>query len=560
MALFSGFFSGNGGLGRLCARHLLLFALLFALLEIWRPYYFMTDDNLCGFFPYLTEMGRHLKDGRSPFVSDYLFGGHYLMLRDISFLYWHPFYVLPTFLADTPARFCIVEVIAGLLLLFGLAGFTLLAWRLREEWNPALPDSHLTFYTFSFFFSTFLLTSGASWINFLGSASALPWLMLGLLERRVFRALLLIALGTVHEITSGFLPLVLSIGLCLTVVAAAVAAHRRSPMPLLAWAAGNLLALCLLTPILARALDGAGRAARIGGLSLDDAAKFAMPARQFGFSLLAGNWTVPLAAWQGEAVLKSLAFPFLPTLLACAAAWCIFPAVINRAPWRFPDKLFLGACLFLAVFVIRPLWISAIMHQLPLVRSMRWPFREGLLLLFFLHLFFVTRPPSLVRGLQSGAMIVGLALFLLPLPFIAAPSFNPLAADRAAVFSGRAEIFWARVKARFAPGDQVVTIIPPALWQAEWPRIPYSYSGTACFPCLFQFITASGYSVSAPADQVPLRTIPYYWFGAFADGQVPELLAENPRLVIIRVETATPLKIAMTRDGVTTDLTPLLPP
>ena len=185
MPFFSGFFSGKGSLGRLFARHLLLFALVFALLEIWRPCYFMTDDNLCGFFPYLTEMGRHIKEGRSPFLSDYLFGGHYLMLRDISFLYWHPFYVLPTLLADTPARFCIMEVIAGLLLLFGLAGFTLLAWRLRAEWNPALPDFHLTFYTFSFFFSTFLLTAGASWINFHGSASALPWLMLGLLERRI---------------------------------------------------------------------------------------------------------------------------------------------------------------------------------------------------------------------------------------------------------------------------------------------------------------------------------------------------------------------------------------
>jgi hypothetical protein len=165
-----------------------------------------------------------------------------------------------------------------------------------------------------------------------------------------------------------------------------------------------------------------------------------------------------------------------------------------------------------------------------------------------------------VGRLQPAAMIAGSVFFLLPLPFIPAPSFKLLAVDRAAVFSGQGQRFWDRVKARLAPGDEIITVIPGALWTAENGEVPYSFSGTANFPCLFGVVCASGYSASAPTDSVPLKTYPGYWFGAFNDTQLPEILAQKPHLVVIRVENVAPLKIAMTRDGITTDLTPLLPP
>jgi hypothetical protein len=559
MPLFSGFFSGKANLGALWRRHLLLFAPVFALLEIWRPCYFLTDDNLSGFFPCLTEIGRHLKEQRSPFTSDFLFGGDYDMLRDISSP-WHPLYLLSGLLADTAARFWIIDLIALVLLLFALGGFTVLAWRLREEWNPALPDSYLTFYTFSFLFSTFVLTTGASWINFLGSVSALPWLMLGVLETRLLRATALVALITAHELLGGFLPMTFSIGLCLTGVAFALALWRRSPVPLLAWVAGNLLAVMILIPLLSPALDGFGHAARGGGVTITEATRYAMAARTFVFSFFAGNWTDLLAFWRGDAELKTLAFPYLSTLLACAAAWCIFPALINPARWRFPEKLFLALAGILALLVIRPLWVSAVMHHLPFLRSLRWPFREGLLLLFFLHLFLIVRPLAPRVWLRRGAVIVGVGMFLLPLPFIPAPTFNLLALDRAGLFSGRSELFWERVKTRLRPDDEIITVIPSALWTADAIDIPYSYLGTANFPALFEVRSASGYSASAPVDQMPIKVSSWYWFGAFEDRQIPEILAQMPHLVEIRLENARPLRIVMTKDGVSTDLTPLLKP
>jgi hypothetical protein len=151
-------------------------------------------------------------------------------------------------------------------------------------------------------------------------------------------------------------------------------------------------------------------------------------------------------------------------------------------------------------------------------------------------------------------------MFLLPLPFIPAPTFNPLAVDRAAVLSGRADLFWDRVKARLARDDEIITVIPDALWKADAIDIPYSYLGTANFASLFKVRCESGYSASAPMDQVPIKVFPWYWFGAFEDRQRPEILAQMPHLVMIRIENARPLRIVMTKDGTTTDLTPLLNP
>ena len=122
----------KSGLSILLQRHLALFALGFLLLEIWRPFYFLTDDNLSAGFPVLTEIGRHLKAGKSPFVGDYLFGGHYNLLRDIGTIDWHPFYLASSLLADTGARFWIMDLIAFLFLLVATVGFTLLAYRLRR--------------------------------------------------------------------------------------------------------------------------------------------------------------------------------------------------------------------------------------------------------------------------------------------------------------------------------------------------------------------------------------------------------------------------------------------
>ena len=53
----------------LLRNNLLVSALIFGVLEIWRPYFFLTDDNLDGGLPFFMEMGNHLLHGQSPFYS-----------------------------------------------------------------------------------------------------------------------------------------------------------------------------------------------------------------------------------------------------------------------------------------------------------------------------------------------------------------------------------------------------------------------------------------------------------------------------------------------------------
>lgn len=537
---------------------------IFFLLQLWRPCYFLTDDNLAGAFPVYTEIGRDLKAGHAPFTSEYLFGGGYNYLRDIGAAQWHPFILVPALLADTAARFWIVDIAALLFLILTAAGFTVLAYSLREELSLKIPDAYLVFYTLSFVFSTYVLTVGASWLNFLGNQSALPWLALGILDRKVMRGTIVILLFTVHELLVAYAPLTVSGGLCLTLFAVGVAMWRRSGRPLFCWCAGNLFALLILSPLLLSMMDGFAHCVRILGLPLSELSKFSIPVGTFPFSFFMGNWSEPVAMWLGDKSLESLSFPYVSSILACAAAWCLIPALLVRAPWRPLEK----ACAVLAgllfIFIIRPEWLAVMMHHLPFFRSMRWPFREGMLFLFFVHLFLILRFPERPPRRQPAVALFSLMMFLLPLPFIQVPTLNPLSLDRQLLFSGEAERFWAGVKSQLKPTDEIATVIDwPycdwSYWQAHRKNISYALLGTANFPAFFQLRCISGYSPTAPMDQMPLKTHPGMWFGAFREDQVNEVLAERPDLKLLRFESTHPSKITMsTGYGPGIDLSPYL--
>ena len=62
--------------------------------------------------------------------------------------------------------------------------------------------------------------TGSSWINFLGNQSALPWLVLGILDRKILRGTALVFLFTVHQLVGAYAQLTLSNVLILSVFAA----------------------------------------------------------------------------------------------------------------------------------------------------------------------------------------------------------------------------------------------------------------------------------------------------------------------------------------------------
>lgn len=519
---------------------------IFLLLQVWRPCFFLTDDNLSSLFPVFTEMGRHLKAWKSPFITECLFGGHYDLSRDVGYLYWHPFYFFPTLLSDTWARFWILDAIALLFILLTTVGFTILTYSLREEFNCKLSDMYLIFYTLSFVFSTYTLMTGASWINFLGNQSALPWLALGILNKKVFQGTALVTVFTIHQLLGAYAGLTCSNVLCLTLFAVGVALCRHSFRPLFIWCSGNLLGLIIVAPFMIHILDGFAHTARLGGLSMKECSEYFIPAKTFPFSFFLGNWSEFIAIWSGDASLEGLVFPYPSILLACAAAWCLVPAFLSSIQWRPLEILCLGMAGFLAVMIIRPQEITMAMHQIPFLKSMRWPFRECLQFQFFIHLFIVIRPQWTIARLQPAIALFSLAVFLFPLPFFyRVPTFNPLFEDRKALFSGEAEALWAQVKTQIKPSDEIATVIDRKLWNKDSEKVSYSLLGTANFPALYGITCISGYSTTAPRDQVPLKTIPDYWFGAFKTDQVTAILAEKPTLKLIRIENTKPLKITL---------------
>jgi hypothetical protein len=529
-------------------------------LEIWRPYFFLTDDNLAVGLPFLTEMGRHLKSGQSPFYSDYLFGGHYDLLRDINFFCWSPLNFAVSLLADTPGRFLMIDLFAFANFLLTTAGFVLLGTTLRSDLQLEISDGRLLFYTLSFVFSTFIITCGASWANFLVNQAVLPWLALGLWVRSWRPALAILTLFSLHEALGGQSAATISSGLVFTLVAVLLSLHRRSLQPLLLWAMANGITLVVISPLLIPALQGFQHSTRSAGLSLELLGRFAMPAPLVPVSFLFGNM-FGMAAWfAGIHRPYLIPFPCLPTLMACAAAWCVFPTVLNRRPWTRLEGGCAGIVLLFLLLVIRPVWITNVMAHVPIFRSMRWPFREILQLLFFLHVLLVLRKPAGGEMFANRVACLSFALFAVPLFFNWPFSLNPLPPDRQAVFSGQGERFWTAVKRQLRPGDKIATVLDPDLWLHSEYKMPYSLTGTGNFPAYYRVPTISGYSQTSPLDQLPIPVRPYHWFGAYAPDQLTAINKNHPEVRVITVKKISPLTLELSGidGGAPVDLTPLL--
>jgi len=529
----------------LLIRTLLATLAIFLVLEIWRPYYFLTDDNLSAGLPFLTEMGRHLKSGQSPFYSDYLYGGHYNLLHDATYFCWSPVYFVVSLLADTPCRFAMLDLIALFNILLSATGFALLASTVREELALEVGDGRILFITLSFVYSTFILTTGASWANFLANQSVLPWLALGLWQTTWRRALGLLILFSLHQALSGQPAGTISNGLILSLFAILMCVYRRSALPLASWIVANIVALVVILPILLPAFGGFFHSHRGAGISVELLHRFAMPAGLVPISFLFGNY-FEMAAWFANLHdVSFFLFPRMPTLLACAASWCVFPLLCQRRPWTLLETGCAALIALLTLMVIRPILITELMAHLPILRSMRWPFREILQLLFFYHLLLVLRPWAGTARFQNRLACCSLALFLLPLFFNAPLTLNALSADRTVVLSGSGDRYWDNFKTRLRPGESIATVMDPDVWYKSVTKVPYSLLGTADFPAYYKVPCISGYSQTAPVDQLAVPVVPYYWFGAYSPDQVPLILKSHPEVRIITVQRFEPLTMTL---------------
>jgi len=535
--------------------NLLVSALIFAALECWRPYFFLTDDNLDGAFPIFTEIGRHLLSGQSPFVSDYLFGGGYNLLRDPAYFAWHPLYLVASLLAGTPFHNAIVDVDAFALFMLTTAGFVTLADYLRREMALTISDGWIMFYTLSFTYTMVSLTTAASWITFLGAYSALPWLAWGILQTKWHRGLCIVTLFSLHQLLGGHLAPTVSNSIFLSLFALGMSISRRSPVPLAIWLIGYAVAVVVLLPLLIPLVEGFMGSYRAGGVPLSDMQSNNVPVYEFQNSVFAG-----MALW----LLHPHQHPYTTYTLALgssAAAWCLMPAILSRAKWRGLEVVTVLMLVFGLLMISRPVWITEVMLHLPVLRSMRWPFREFVQFQFFLHLFLVIRPPGLTVPLRrysavwgTGIMVIPMILFPLP------PTFNSMTWDRELILTGGYESYWSQVRPLLKPTDRIAVIIPLDLYLDNRFEEPYSLLGTYDYAILAGVVNACGYSPTAPRDQLYTRAYAFYPFGAYHPFQKAALMEERPDLKFITLESLHPLKITLSsRDGPTIDLTPFIP-
>ncbi len=181
------------------------------------------------------------------------------------------------------------------------------------------------------------------------------------------------------------------------------------------------------------------------------------------------------------------------------------------------------------------------MLQLPLFKSMRWPFREFVQFQFFLHLFLVVRPPGLNANARIASAVFGTFVYVVPLvTFPFAPTFNSMTWDRELLFSGGTERYWAQVRPMLKPTDRVAVLIPLDVYMQDRFEEPYSLLGTYNYAALGGFVNAWGYSPTVPRDQVYTSTYAFYPFGAYHPDQKAALLAEKPDLKFITLESPAP--------------------
>lgn len=469
----------------------LLWTLLgFVALQLWRPCFFLTDDNLDGTLPIMVAAMRRLWRGQSPFFEPNLFGG-YNLLRDPADLgLWNPVTLLVSPLALTRWYVVIVDLLCGFHLVLAAVGMVRLGMLFRERDGLEISDRRLAFFGFSYAFSIYALSLGASWCFFLANVAVLPWVVLGLWHPNRRSGIALVTGGTLYGLLAGHTHPWVWTAIFGSGLALGACWERRSRWPLVCWCGGFALALVVAAPFLIPALSGFGGSGRSAGQNVE-MMLFRVP---WGVALL--SWPLgSLSAVCGQVYYTlTLAAAHSYALACCAAGGCLWHGVGRQKLTRLQALCLVGA--FVAfVMILRPAPMAALFAQLPLLRSLRWPFREILFFIFFLHWFMILRPVTLPRplALASAAFggIIWLGSLLLPGP----PSFAPMPVDRALVLSSAPEAYWEHVKAMAGRDTRFVVAMPKDMPRRQLNEIPWSLLGAFNYPALYEAPSLSGYTI-----------------------------------------------------------------
>lgn len=515
----------------------------FCALQLWRPFYFLGDDNLSGAFPVWVAFGRQLWSGNTPFFLPHLFGGFDVLRDPGGVSAFNPWLFLVSPLALTPARIALIDALAAIYLFISAFAFShlLLMLRATNRADATLSDRRIAFLAVSYTFSLWMILTGPNWISFLGNQSALPVLFLGLFHPRRRDGVVLVACGVLQSLVAGHLN---SFLLTLVFVSAWIVMQwlqTRDSEAARRWIGGGLVAIFLTAIPLYLAARGFSAAPRSGALAVESSSLLAVPAPVLLVSWFFG----PFAALAGKFGLFFNTQGISGAVACCLASWCVWH---SRSWGGTIGRSCLAAAALVALFVVRPPWLAAFLSHVPLLRSTRIPFREIFVLVFFLHLWIAVRPVSARRVWPRFSYALGAIFFGFSLVPFQAPVFTPFPLDRRVLFSGEYETTWRRVRELMPEGGAFVPVLAVDVPTERVPQVPWLLLGAYNYPALVEVKSKSGYVIKGFEGRILHGVAARGVMGTFEERDIAALHHADPNLKFMVLTNVRPLRIEW-RDG-----------
>lgn len=499
------------------------------------------------------ESGHARKVGLDPDESQFLFGGGYRLDRDAMFTpNRHPLMAGLSRLAGTEWELAMVDAWCVVQAVVAAVGFVWMAlvlgqreWRDGQSLAPAGPWV-VGMLALSYTFNGYTLYLGASGFWYWANVAALPWMVGGLWDRNIWRGGAILALGGWHMTVGGYPGCTVYAGLFLGVLAVVRWWNAPGERWTLAggWAVAGGVAGVAAWPWLGPVVMALPESVRSGPIPVAAAVEKAIPVL-----VLVGSWfvsvlSVPLGSFETFGV-RAYAYG----LAACPMAWFFWCALKGERRWNGWDG-WIGVLVVLTVLLIsRPDWLSRLLLNIPVLGSLRWPYKEVFLFIFALHLWML-RGTRLEPGKAGFVLGVGLIFFLAPLGIFGPPTLNAVEADRGALFSGRAQE-WGQRLARAVEGTRgVAAVLPPwALEDVEaYVALPALPLASHNYPAYFRIAAPSGYSATLPLKIFYREPRAANVFGVFreADGEVLRAMGWS---TVTLVEVGGELEVEVTRPG-----------
>jgi hypothetical protein len=513
--------------------------------QIWRPCFFLTDDNVVQWLPPMVEMSRHLHEGKPVFVSATLFGGNYDWSSDATiFPFLTPLLPLLSPLARSSVYFILIDVITSIEFMAISASFAAAALWLRRRHSIPIGNWAVVAVSLSYAFAPLHMLYAASWTGFVNAQAAWPLVFVALQfsSARSAIAVLFSAFGfalfggNLHPF--GFL-LLGSIALAIYFVV-----ERKTFQPLLCLGGALVLVAAVAYAAIGNGLREIAVTGQVRSFDAATSSALNVPPLALLTSFLFG----PFAGSAGGPAFLFRADPAWKSAIAYSALNWSVVAILIAGGWKSrPSRPVLIAVALAVLFIWRPAWLAELVATTPVLRSTRWPFREITVLIFLIHVLFVLNFNLLAA--RSRQIICAAAI--VPILFLIAagpPTFNPMELSRRLLVSGVADEYWRSLRLTLGSQPNVVCIDPRFVREGN-DEVPFPLLPSQNLAALFDVVSASGYSSSSTFLLDRSKPPPFSLSGMYTPENGRQYLARFPNVRLTVVEQLNPPVWSIVENG-----------